>query len=127
VLSAVAAAPGTDEAEVLAVAAGVERASVHPLGRAIVRGAEKRGIAAAAATEVESVAGGARATVDGSPVHVGGRRLLEALGLEPPAALAAVTSGWADAGRTVITVIRDGRVIGAIGIGRDSRGTTSAP
>jgi P-type Cu2+ transporter len=44
VLSAVAAAPGIDEDELLALAAGVEADSEHPLARAIVAGAERRGI-----------------------------------------------------------------------------------
>ena len=117
VLSAIATAPGIDEDELLALAAGVERDSEHPLGRAIVRGAEQRGTAPANSSDFENLAGrGARATIGGSSVYVGGPRLLEELRIDSPAALTAVTSGWADAGRTVMSVIRDGTVIGAISV-----------
>jgi Cu2+-exporting ATPase len=117
VLSAVAAAPGTDDAEVLALAAGVEADSEHPLARAIVDGARDRGITPSPATGFENLAGrGARAMVDGTMVHVGGPRLLDELSAVFPASLAAVTDGWAAGGRTVMSVIRDGSVIGAVSV-----------
>ena len=117
VLSAVAAAPGFDEGELLAMAAGVERDSEHPLARAIVTGAEQRGVAPVGSTDFASLAGrGARANVAGSWVLVGGPQLLQELGVETPASLAAVTGAWADAGRTVMSVVRDGIVIGAVSV-----------
>ena len=117
VLSAVATVPGIDEAELLALAAAVEADSEHPLARAIVAGAEARGVRRPVATAFEALPGrGARATVDGATVHVGGPRLLDELGLAAPASLEAVTSGWADAGRTVMSVVRDGAVIGAVSV-----------
>ena len=117
VLSAVAAASGVDEQELLAVAAAVEADSEHPLARAIVEGARRRGVTPASATGFENLAGrGARATVGDSTVHVGGPRLLEELNVRPPATLEAVTAGWADSGRTVMSVLRDGQVIGAVSV-----------
>jgi Cu2+-exporting ATPase len=117
ILSAVAAAPGIDEADLLAVTAGVEADSEHPLARAIVEGARRREIAPRKAEAFENLAGrGARATVDGSAVHVGGPRLLDELGVRLPGSLEAVTAGWADAGRTVMTVIRGDEVIGAVSV-----------
>ncbi len=41
-MTAIVAAPGFDEAELLRLAASVERASEHPLAVAIVRAAEER-------------------------------------------------------------------------------------
>jgi Cu2+-exporting ATPase len=110
VLVGVAAA---DESELLRVAASVEADSEHPLAQAIVTGAKARGIAAPAATHFESLEGrGARATVDGRVVAVGGPRLLSDLGLDPdPAA-----EGWGRDGRTVLHVVVDGRVMGALAI-----------
>jgi Cu2+-exporting ATPase len=115
VLSAVSAAPGVDDADLLALAAGVEADSEHPLARAIVEGAGKRGVTPKRASGFESLAGrGARATIDGRAVHVGGPRLLADLDVEAPAMLTAVTDGWSAAGRTVMHIVRDGAVLGAV-------------
>ena len=117
VLSAVAAIEGIDEAELLALAAGVEADSEHPLARAIVAGAERRGVRPAPASAFEALPGrGAHATVGGATVHVGGPRLLDEMDLRAPSRLAAVSDGWADAGRTVMSVVRDGEVIGALSV-----------
>jgi Cu2+-exporting ATPase len=104
---------GADEAEVLRLAASVEADSEHPLGRAIVEGARARRIAPVMADQFEALAGrGARARVDGREVAVGGPRLLADLGLAPDP----VTEAWAREGRTVLHVVADGAVIGAIGV-----------
>jgi Cu2+-exporting ATPase len=117
VVAAVAAAPGEDDAVVLHVAAAVEADSEHPLARAVVREARARGVRFAAATRFEALAGrGARATVEGRSVHVGGPRLLEELGVVPDATLDAATRAWAADGRTVLHVIADGRAMGALAI-----------
>ena len=109
VLSAVMAAPGSREEEVLAVAASVEADSEHPLARAIVRGAEQRGIAPSRSIGFENLPGrGARATVDGRASFVGGPRLLAELGIQ--------ASEGADSASTVLHVIADGRLLGAISV-----------
>ncbi len=116
-LSDVAALPGTDEDELLAVAAGVEADSEHPLARAIVEGARTRNVEPTTASGFENLAGrGAKARIGESEVHVGGPRLLEELGVEAPPAIASTTREWADAGRTVMHVVRDGQVIGAVSV-----------
>jgi Cu2+-exporting ATPase len=115
VLAGLAAAPGVDERELLALAAGVEADSEHPLARAIVRGAQERGIDAMRATNFEALAGrGARATVDGREASVGGPRLLADLDIELPGELQTQTDAWAGEGRTVLFVFADGRVLGAV-------------
>jgi len=102
-----------DEVEVLRLAAAVEADSEHPLARAIVGEATRRGIEAPGATDFESLAGrGARAKVDGREVAVGGPRLLADLGLEP----IDKTDAWAADGRTVLHVVADGRVVGGLGL-----------
>ena len=64
------------------------------------------------ATDFENLAGrGAKATIGEATVHVGGPRLLDELELTPPAALEGVTSGWEEAGRTVMSVVRTNEVI----------------
>jgi Cu2+-exporting ATPase len=117
VLSAVSAAPGTDENEVLALAAGVEADSEHPLARAIVRGADQRQVKAPPSQAFENLAGrGARATVGDREVHVGGPRLLDELGVEPPEPLRAATDEWSKSGQTVLHVVADGNVLGAVSV-----------
>ncbi|MGZ8439059.1 MAG: heavy metal translocating P-type ATPase, partial [Candidatus Limnocylindrales bacterium] len=99
--------------EALRLAAAVEADSEHPLARAIVRGALARNLEVPTATAFEALAGrGARADVDGHQVSVGGPRLLADLGLAP----SSVAADWDREGRTVLHVIVDGTVAGAVAV-----------
>jgi Cu2+-exporting ATPase len=112
VVAEIAAVEG-DEADVLRLAAAVEADSEHPLARAIVADAARRGIDTSDATDFESLAGrGARARVDSSDVAVGGPRLLAELGFEP----ISQTEAWAREGRTVLHVVADGQIVGALAL-----------
>ncbi|HVA85429.1 MAG TPA: heavy metal translocating P-type ATPase [Candidatus Saccharimonadales bacterium] len=114
-LTATRAITGMDEDSLVAVAAAVESDSEHPLARAIVRAAQERNLPIPAASAFESLAGrGARALVDGQSVAVGGPALLSELAVTEPPELAEVTTGWAAEGRTVLHVVVDGRVRGAL-------------
>lgn len=127
VLVAVAAAAGEDEADVLGLAAAVEADSEHPIGRAIVEGARRRGVALPAASGFESLPGrGARARVGGRDVQVGGPRLLAELGLGLPAELERVAAEWSAEGRTVLAVVVDGRVVGALAVEDEIRPESAA-
>ncbi len=76
-------APDLNEAEVLRLAAAVERASEHPLARAIVRAADERGLKAATVTDFDAPTGkGAMGTVEGRRVIVGNLRFLSAQGVD---------------------------------------------
>jgi Cu2+-exporting ATPase len=117
VVAALAPAPGVDEAQLLALAAAVEADSEHPLAQAVVRAADARGIPRTPAEGFESLAGrGARASVAGQSVAVGGPRLLADLGAQTPETLAPTIEAWAAEGRTVLHVIADDRVIGALAL-----------
>ena len=117
VLAGVAAPGDVEEADLLALAAAVESDSEHPLGRAIVRGALERGVGQRQATGFEALAGrGAKATVDGRQVAVGGPRMLTDLAADAPPGLTELTDRWAAEGRTVLHVIADGRVLGALAV-----------
>ncbi|WP_435414824.1 heavy metal translocating P-type ATPase [Ruicaihuangia caeni] len=112
-----------DESQLLALAAAAEHDSEHPLARAIVREAERRGISLSTATEFEaSAAVGVRARVDGSVIEVGGPHLLRQARLAPLAG----TSDWATEGVTVLHVTRDGRLIGALALADAVREESSA-
>jgi Cu2+-exporting ATPase len=117
-LKDVAAAPGVETDELLALAAAVESDSEHPVARAIVRAARERNLALPAVAGFASLTGrGVRASVDGRTVHVGGPALLRELGAVVPSALETTTRGWMDRGAAVLHVIDDGgRVLGAVSL-----------
>jgi Cu2+-exporting ATPase len=76
VLSAVSAAPGSNESDLLARAAAVEANSEHPLAKAIVAEAKRRNLPTLQADEFEALPGrGARARVNGKIIEIGGPRL----------------------------------------------------
>ena len=96
---------GTDEAGLLAAAAGVERLSEHPLARAIVAAASERGIIPSEATDFTALTGaGAAARLDGRLVHVGSPDLFGELGAAPSAATAALLEEMREEGKTVVLV-----------------------
>jgi Cu2+-exporting ATPase len=112
------AATNMDATELVRIAAAVEADSEHPLARAIVAEARARGIAVPAATEFESLAGrGARGRVGGRRVAVGGPRLLAERGLDP----LVETQPWAGDARTVLHVVVDDRIAGALALGDEIR------
>jgi Cu+-exporting ATPase len=103
------------EADVLRLAASLERGSEHPLATAIVKGAEARGIVVGGASAFESLTGrGARGVVDGHDVAVGNPSLLAELGVPPFDAgrIAALR----EEGQTVMYVVVDGRAAGLLGV-----------
>jgi Cu2+-exporting ATPase len=117
VLAGVVAAAAEDQATVLGLAAAVEGDSEHPLARAVLAGARSRGVEVPPATGFQAMAGrGARASVDGTVVQVGGPRLLAELEVAPAAELAASVDAWEAAGRTVLYVLRGGRIVGALSV-----------
>jgi Cu2+-exporting ATPase len=105
---------GIADDEALRLGAAVETSSEHPLGRAIVAAAGERG-EVPAATSFRSMSGrGVAATVNGTAIEVGGPTLLRECGLSEPEAIADRVRGWRERGATVLFVVREGRVIGAI-------------
>jgi Cu+-exporting ATPase len=123
-LVAVLPEPGHDEAEVLRLAASLERGSEHPLADAIVRGAEDRGVALADATDFEAVTGkGVKGVVEGKAVALGNAALLAELGLERASPEA---DARRDQGETVMFVAVDGVVAGLVSVADPVKPTTPA-
>jgi len=115
VVAGIDARAGFGEAELLRLAAGVEIDSEHPLARAIVAAAAERGLEPAVSSDFEALAGrGARATIDGRVVAVGGPRLLAEIDVTPDGG--ATAEAWAATGRTVLHVVVDGVVAGSLGL-----------
>ena len=115
-VTAVLPAPGFTDAEVLHLAAAVERASEHPLALAVVRAAEERGIPSAVATDFEAPTGkGALGTVEGRRVAVGNGRFLEEQGVDA-AALHAKAEEMRARGTMAVLVAMGGKPAGVIAI-----------
>jgi Cu+-exporting ATPase len=109
-------APGQDEAELLRLAASLERASEHPLAAAVADGGTARGLRLSDAGSFESVTGkGVRGEVEGRRVAVGSRRMLEESGIDPGGLAARADELRAD-GQTVVFVAIDGRAAGILGV-----------
>ena len=123
-LAAVLPEAGHDEAEILRLAASLERGSEHPLAEAIVRGAEARGLTLAHAEAFEAVTGmGVKGMVDGKAVALGNAKMLAQLGVEAPAATA-TANARRDEGETVMFVTVDGAVAGLVGVADPVKETT---
>jgi Cu+-exporting ATPase len=115
-LIAVEPANGFDEAEVLRLAASLERASEHPLAAAIVEGADERAIEVPATGDFESRTGkGVIGTVDGRKVALGNIALMRDLAIDPSPLLARADEHRSE-GRGVMFVAIDGQPAGLIAV-----------
>jgi P-type Cu2+ transporter len=116
-VAGVAAVDG-DERGLLAVAGAVEADSEHPLARAIVAEARARtGGDLPEATGFRALTGrGVQARVDGATVAVGGPALLRELDVAEPEELADQLAGWRRRGATVLFVVGDHKLAGALAL-----------
>ena len=125
-LVAVLPEAGHDEADVLRLAATLEKGSEHPLAEAIVRGAEERGVTLGKAEDFEAVTGkGVTGVVDGKTVALGNARLMQDLGLDG-GALTKTADARRDQGETVMFVVLDGKVAGLVSVADPVKETTPA-
>ena len=105
------------ENEVLALAAGLERSSEHPLARAVVDGAANRGIQPREVREFESLTGrGVRAKDGHRVIALGNRALMQEIGAQTEA-LEQEINALRSTGRTVMFIAVDGRLAGALAVG----------
>jgi Cu2+-exporting ATPase len=108
---------GWEENQALALAAAVESDSEHTLARGVRQAAEERKLSLPQVTDFEAIKGrGVRALRDGATLHVGGPRLLEMLGLEPPAGLEHLIKESTAKGQTVVYLLQDERVVAAFAL-----------
>jgi P-type Cu+ transporter len=112
----VAADDGLGEDGLLALAATAESRSEHPLGEAIVRAAEERGVELGETDGFEaSVGHGITASVDGRRVAVGGARHMRLLGIDV-SPLAAAAQRLEAEGRTAVFAAANGKAVGLLAI-----------
>jgi Cu+-exporting ATPase len=104
------------EGDLVRLVASAERSSEHPLGRAVVLGAEQRGIALVEPDGFESVTGrGIEATVDGRKVLVGSGQLLTERGIDT-SGLEAGGARLSEQGKTAIFAALDGAPAGVVAV-----------
>jgi Cu+-exporting ATPase len=112
----IVALDGLTEAELLRLAAAVERASAHPLAQAVVAEAAARKISLPKVEGFDSPAGrGARGVVEGKSIVLGNTRFLQEAGIEP-GELASRADTSRQEGATAIFVAVDGKGSGLIAI-----------
>jgi P-type Cu+ transporter len=115
---------GMDETTLLRLAASAESGSEHPLGEAIVRSAEERGVVRSAASEFNAIPGyGIEALVEGHRVLIGTAQLLRERGLQVDEE---ASHELADAGKTPIFIALDGSYAGTIAIADPVKGSSRA-
>ena len=125
-VTAIVPAPGFDEAELLRLAASLERASEHPLAAAIVAAAQERNIALATVLGFDSPAGkGVFGMVERRRVTLGNGRFFSELGIAT-AALDGDAERLRQDGATAIYVAVDGKLAGVIAIADPVKPTTPA-
>jgi Cu+-exporting ATPase len=105
-----------NEEELLRLAASVERGSEHPIGRAIVKEAEKRGVDLFEPEAFKASRGlGVQASINGQEVLVGKPNWFDDLGLNLDNEKERVRA-LQDEGKTVMAVIIEGKPAGLIAV-----------
>jgi len=113
---AIVAASGFQEADILRLAASVERASEHPLADAIVRAAKERNLDLGKVEDFDSPTGkGATGKVEGKTVVLGNSNFLTSLGIETEP-LNEQGERLRGDGATVINIAVDGKLAGLFAI-----------
>ncbi|HKW39491.1 MAG TPA: copper-translocating P-type ATPase, partial [Burkholderiales bacterium] len=124
-LTTVAAAEGFTEAQVLQVAASLERGSEHPLSAAILAGARERGARALPVENFNTVTGGGvQAVLEGRPVALGSYRFAQSR-VEMPETWKERADALRRKGETVVFLVDGGRFAGLLGVADPIK--TSAP
>jgi len=110
------AAAGWMEAEVVRLAASLERQSEHPIGRSVVSHAAEQGVLLEEVEGFQALPGfGVRGRVMGRELIVGTARFFQGQGVEL-GPVSEQASRLSDEGKTVVLVAADGRAIGAIAL-----------
>ncbi len=113
---AIVPAAGFQEADILRLAASVERASEHPLADAIVRAANEKNLDLSKVEEFDSPTGkGATGKVDGKTVVLGNSNFLTSLGVETES-LNEQAGRLRGDGATVINIAVDSKLAGLFAI-----------
>jgi P-type Cu+ transporter len=112
-------------ADILSLAAALERGSEHPLAEAIVEGAEVQGAARQEATEFDAVTGkGVRGNVGGRAVALGNTAMMQDMGLDTAQAEEKANALRAE-GKTAMFVAIDGTLAGLVAVADPIKDSTA--
>jgi Cu+-exporting ATPase len=124
-LASVEPIAGFDVDFILAIAAGLESGSEHPLAAAIVAGAKSRQIAPAAVKDFQSVTGkGVRGTAESQQAALGNLELMKELQVDVSAVEGRLRQ-LGEHGQTVMILAIDGKAAGLIGVADPIKSTTA--
>ena len=108
---------GGDDMRALALAAALESDSEHPIAQAIRKEALKHNLELPTINEFSAIKGrGVSATLDDSPIFLGGPRLLEKLGLKLPSDLADFEREAGKKAQSVIFLVKENQVVAAFSV-----------
>ncbi len=108
---------GDDPDGLLRLVASLERRSEHPIGEAIVREAQEKGIELPEPKGFEAIAGkGVKGTVEGRSLIVGTPRLMGEIGAEMSPEISGKAEEFYDQGKSLIFVSVEGAVVGLIAV-----------
>jgi len=120
------APPAATEGEVLRLAASAERGSEHPLGEAIVRAAQERGVILAQPEQFQAVPGhGITAVVDGHVVLLGNLKLMRDWSVALNGVEHAVERLQGE-GKTAMVLAADGAALGVVAVADTVKPTSAA-
>lgn len=123
-LASVVPGAGFERAEILALAASLERGSEHPLAAAIVDGATADGLAITPTERFESLTGrGVKGVVSGRVVLLGNKRLMDEHGISTEALSSAAEAARSE-GQTAMFVAAGGQLAGIVTVADPIKETT---
>ena len=118
------AADGLSEDDVLCLVASVEARSEHPIGEAVARAAERKGLVLKPVSGFEALPGfGVKAAVNGRKVEIGADRLMLRLGHDV-SEFAARAARLADDGKSPLYASIDGRLAAILAVSDPIKETT---
>lgn len=114
-VAAVHAFAGLEETEVLSLAAAAEYRQAHPIAKAILAEARRRGLSPPPLDQAEYQVGlGLCVTVGGREIRVGSRRFMESSGIGRTARLDDIEAHCHGLGHSLVLLARDGELAGAV-------------
>ncbi|MBC7164721.1 MAG: heavy metal translocating P-type ATPase [Roseovarius sp.] len=113
------------EADLLSLAAALERGSEHPLAEAIVEGAEAQSAPRQEATDFDAVTGkGVQGRVGGRAVALGNAAMMREMGLDTAQAEAKADALRAE-GKTAMFIAVDGALVGIVAVADPIKDSTA--